>query len=645
MRTAITERGAAVGGWVHERTGHRGAFEWLADRTVPGGARWRYVTGPVSLGLFIVVFVTGLALMTGYVPSADAAWSSVHHIESKPGGSLLRGLHYWTTHALIVVFAIHLARLMLSAAFRSPRELAWVSGVLLFPLLVTAAVTGNPLSGSQKAFDQVEVEGAVLAGAPQVGPPMKQMLFGGPQAGHLTMTHFYALHIAFLPLAAAGLILFHLYQLLRWGTVRPEDPVAGGRPDTVNHAHQPGETPYFPNQTIRNAVAFAAVFGLVWVMAERHPAPLDAPPGGDVESMPRPEWYFRFLFELRTYPPPDLDFLATGVLPTLLIALLAAIPWIDRLGHRVGAAMRYLIVFGGLVAWSGLTIMSMSRDQADEHYLEVRRAAAARAERASELADYGIPPEGPAALLAADPKTRGPELFRAHCAACHSHTGPAVESWGPEHSIVGSECNAANLAGFGSRRWMRNMLDPQQVDSKTYFGCTPFAEGDMTDYVKNTLWEGVEPGTVDAEATDAILNAVAAAVAAEAGDRVHGGLPIALDHGGETFASDELAALVQQGRALMTGADGGLPGACTDCHNFAGEEYGYAVTLDGYGSRRWLADFISNPGHERYYGDENAMPAYAPNIGEDGTEDPSNTLTREEILLLVDWLRGDWLGR
>ena len=651
VRGALAERRDALGGWVHDRTGHRGAFEWLAGRTLPGGARWRYVTGPVCLGLFGVVFVTGLALMTGYVPGADAAWASVHHLEGAPGGSRLRGLHYWATHALIVAFAVHLGRLMLSAAFRSPRELAWVSGVLIFPLLVTAAVTGNPLSGSQKAFEQIEVEGAILAGTPGLGPDLKQILFGGSRAGHLTLTHLYALHVAFLPLAAAALGGFHLYQLLRWGTVRPEDRVAAGDPHTVNHAHAPEEEPYFPHQTLRNAVAFAAVFGLVWFMAGRHAAPLDAPPGGDAESMPRPEWYFRFLFELRNLFPPEWEFLATGALPTLGLAILAAVPWIDRLGARVGAAARYAIVFGGLLAWCVLTIASMSRDRADEHYLEVRRAAAVRAARAAELADRGVPPEGPAALLANDPKTRGPELFRAHCAGCHAHVGPAVEAWGPEHSIEAAECGGANLAGFGSRRWMRGMLDPEQVDSPAYFGCTPFAAGTMSSYVKDDLWFLVDPGTEEAEELGGKIAAVAAAVAAEAGDRVHGGPPIALDHGGETLAPDELAPLVAAGRELMAGDLG-----CTGCHPFRGDDLGDSVTLDGYGSREWLADFIANPAHERFYGEEadadaqenlgeGYMPAYARGLAADGTGDPADTLTRAEILLIADWLRGDWVGR
>ena len=642
--SAAASRRARVGGWLHHRTGHRGAFDWWTNRRVPGGARWRYATGPVCLGLFAAVFATGLVMMTGYVPSAAGSWASVQYMERTPGGSLVRGVHFWATHALIVAFAVHLCRLMLAAAFRSPRELAWVSGVLLVPLLTGLAVTGNPLTGSQKAFEQIEVEGAILAGTPVAGPALKRTLFGGAEAGHLTLTHLYALHVALLPLAAALVGGFHLYQLLRWGTVRPEDRAAAGDPDTVSPAHAAAEAdaPYVPDQFLRNAVAFAGVFALVYYMAVTRPAPLEAPAGPAAEAAPRPEWYFRFLFELRNYVPPAAEFLVTGVLPVAALGLLAAVPWVDRLGHRIGAAVRYLIVFGGLTAWCALTAVSMSRDQDDPHYREVKAAARVRGDRAVELAALGgVPPEGPGVLLARDPLTRGPELFREHCASCHAHVGRGADG---ASAVEATDCGGANLAGFGSRAWHRGLLDPVAVDDPAYFGCTPYAGGDMTDYVRDTLW-----GEIDADDPAAVaelnrrIDAVAAALAAEAGVRVHGGPPLALNHGGETLAPDELNPLVEEGKELIAGDFG-----CTDCHNYGDAEYGYSVTLNGYGSRDWLAGLIANPAHGDYYGEdadaseypgEGYMPAYAPT----GTD--ADMLTREDLLLLVDWLRGDWVGR
>ena len=117
--------------WFDDRTGFRAARAVLWDRRVPGGPRWSYATGVCTLALFFVVAVTGVILMTGYSPAADHGWSSVFLIETTPAGRFLRGLHYWGSHALIILFSIHVARLILTASFRAPRELAWISAVLL----------------------------------------------------------------------------------------------------------------------------------------------------------------------------------------------------------------------------------------------------------------------------------------------------------------------------------------------------------------------------------------------------------------------------------------------------------------------------------------------------------------------------------
>ena len=595
--------------WLHERTAHRSALEWWRDRDVPGGASWWNATGPVCLGLFLVVLATGLFLMLGYVPDAEDGWSSVHHIETTPGGSLLRGLHYYGTHLLIVAFAAHLVRLLLMASFRAPRELAWVSGVLIVPLLAAAAVTGNPLSASQKAFEQIAVESNIVGATPVVGPTARTVLLGGSQAGSLTLTHLYALHVAFLPLAAAGVMGFHLYQLLRWGTVRHED---------LRPSKRERVDPYFPDQMLRNAAAFCAVFGLAWYMAATVGAPLDVPADPEIESVPRPEWYFLFLFEARTLVPPHLEFLATGLFPALVLGLLVALPWIDRLGMKIGAAVRYATVLGGGLLWCGLTLSAMERDRGDEHLRAVRRENAVLADRAAFLASAnGVPPGGPSLLLRTDPKTRGPVLFARHCANCHRHVGP--DGTGVEAT---ARVAAANLHGFGGEAWAAGMLDPDRVDTPEYFGATPFADGDMVQYVKTTLWD------IDRDDPEAVaelrgrIRAVAAALASESD------LPPGPD---DVTPPDP--ALAARGRELMAGDLG-----CTDCHNFGDAEDGYACDLNGYASRVWLAEFIANPAHPRFYGDENAMPLYSP--GPPG--DDANLLTKEEVVLIADWLRGDW---
>ena len=218
MPSSFSDHLTALGDWFEDRTRFRAISHALKDRTLPRGPRWSYATGASTLGLFLVVSVTGVLLMTAYSPAADHGWSSVHHIEETPGGSFLRGLHFYGSHALIVLFAVHLARTILQATFRAPRELAWISGVLLLPLLATQAVTGNPLSASNKAFGQIEVESHVVGNMPVIGSLGRRALLGGQDVGHLTMTHLYTLHVVILPMLAMALLAFHLYQSLRYGT-------------------------------------------------------------------------------------------------------------------------------------------------------------------------------------------------------------------------------------------------------------------------------------------------------------------------------------------------------------------------------------------------------------------------------------------
>lgn len=608
--------------WFDDRTGYRAVRAALWNRRVPGGPRWSHATGPCTLGLFAVVVSTGLLLMTGYSPASDHGWSSVFLIQSTPSGAFLRGLHYFGSHALIILFAIHLAREILAATFRAPRELAWLSGLLLLPLLVAEAVTGNPLPASNKAVGQIEVESRIIGDMPGVGPVVRMLLVGGEEVGNLTMTRLYALHVAILPLLAGLLLALHAYQLVRWGTIAT---AAGTTAIPDEHLAPAGRATdgasYRPNQTARNAIAFGLVFGLIAFLAWRHGAPLDAPVDPTLEEMPRPEWYSRPLFELRAYVSGSAEFLATGLLPVLLLAFLAALPWLDRLlSRRASVVFRYAVVILGVGGWAGLTAASFGHDRQDAGYQEFLSRAADRAGRAKLLAaTQGIPPEGPSALLRSDPLTQGPVLFERHCKTCHPH----LDSQGV--GIAARQRAAANLYRFASRGWVAGLLDPQRIAGPDYFGHTAFvtegASGGMIDFVRDELYalDGADLRRRKEQVRKAAL-----ALSAEAA------LP------GQAEADRKDAEAIAEGRALLAGDELG----CVNCHKFhdAGE-LGSGPDLTGYGSRDWLAAFVADPAHERFYGEGNdGMPAFLPG----GPDSPQNILTRDELLLIADWLRGDW---
>ena len=632
---------ARLANWFDDRTDYRAARTIVRDRLLPHGTAWGYATGACTLALFLVVAVTGVFLMAGYSPAADHGWSSVFLIESTPGGSFLRGLHYFGSHALIILFGIHLARAILVASFRAPRELAWVAGVLLLPLLVGEAVTGNPLAASNKAFGQIEVESHILGNTPIIGPLARSVLVGGNEVGNLTITRLYALHVVVLPLLALLLLVFHLYQHLRWGTAPPDpirrprvksaDPVppTGTETDVAATAAATSESadPHWPAQAARNAVVFAVVFGIVGWLALQYDVPLHAPADPTLAEMPRPEWYFRALFELKNALSGSAEFFVTGVLPALFLLFLVALPWIDGvLPRSISRVFRIAVVVVAAGGWIGLTALSFSRDNQSEEYRTYLTESNELAERAKLIAAVdGIPPEGPSALLQSDPLTQGPRLFRQHCANCHPH----LDADG--HGIEANTALAPNLYRFASREWIAGLLDPERIAGPDYFGHTSFVVEEtswgMIDYVRDELY-AVEDDDALAEQEDQIRKIVAA-LSAEAT------LPE------QTAADEQDAALIAEGRELLQADMIGDATGCVGCHKYhdAGD-LGAAPDLTGYGSRDWLAAFVSDPAHERFYnGNNDGMPPF--HAVED--ESSQNILNQTELLLIVDWLRGDWL--
>ncbi len=262
-------------------------------------------------------------------------------------------------------------RVVWTAAFRAPRELIWITGLLLLPLTIVWAVTGNPLSASQKGIAQIDVEGKILASTPLIGPAIQRIVLGGDAAGNLTLTHLYFLHVGLLPILAALLLAIHIGQVHRHAA-RAADPPVGG---------MTGRT-YWPYQSVRNLIVLSLVVATVVWVAWRYGAPLEAPADPTLPDSPRPEWYFRWLFELRRYFTGSWEFLATLILPLALLLYFLLLPAVDRrLGQRWGALVRGLTVLLGLGGWAGLTWTSLARDWSDQEYLAAQNVARGLADR------------------------------------------------------------------------------------------------------------------------------------------------------------------------------------------------------------------------------------------------------------------------
>jgi quinol-cytochrome oxidoreductase complex cytochrome b subunit/mono/diheme cytochrome c family protein len=285
--------------------------------------------------------------------------------------------------------------------------------------------------------------------------------------------------------------------------------------------------------------------------------------------------------------------------------------------HRFRLAL-LLVVLCGVVTLSAIHAVggAATREKRTAYAASVR-AAERDAERVVALArgPAGIPAEGAVWLLRNDALTQGPRLFSRHCASCHRYDG---------HDGLGMPVkdvqSAPDLKDFASREWIAGMLDPEQVDGLKYFGPHMKAHaGKMVEFVKETVAESIGEPEDKAD-----LEKIVVALAAEA----------ALPKHRAQDAAD--AAAIEEGRAAMTES----AFECTDCHNYHDKKASLGgrnrgPDLTGYGSRAWQIDFIKNPAHPRFYGEQNdRMPLYG----------DQKILDDRQIGLIVDWLRGEMDG-
>jgi ubiquinol-cytochrome c reductase cytochrome b subunit len=583
--------------WLDHRTGYRALLKSALYEHIPGGARWRYVWGSTLTFAMFVQFVTGIVLWSAYSANAQGAWESVWFIQNQMlGGWLLRGIHHYMAQATIILLLLHLMQVMVDGAYRAPREVNFWFGLGLLAMVLGLSLTGYLLPWDQKGYWATKVATSIASMTPVVGPAMQQMLVGGAEYGHHTLTRFFALHAGVLPAGIVALVVGHVYLFRRHGVTVP--PKAATAPDGL----------FWPDQVLRDGVASLAVMATVLtIVLLTGGAHLGAPADPtEPYSAARPEWYFLFLFQWLKYFPSGWEVVGAQVVPGLVFGLVAAMPIIGRwrLGHRFNLGVGTAILAGILM----LTWLARAEDGADPDFMAARAETEAAAHRAGVLAasPAGIPPGGGLEMLRADPLTQGPKLFAANCASCHRYDGHDGLGVVPD-----DEPSASDLAGFGSRSWLSGLLDPDRITTHAYFGGTEHAQGRMVRFVQRGI-----AGFTDAERMD--LAKVVMAVSAEAG------LP------SQAAADSADAAAIAEGRVLMTQE----PIECVRCHTF-GEwiEEDTGPVLTGWGSRDWLLGMLHDPADERYYGEDNdRMPSF-------GVE---QTLSRKQMELIADWLRGDW---
>jgi quinol---cytochrome c reductase cytochrome b subunit, bacillus type len=222
MKDTAVEGAASAVGWLDERTGATPFVRFLAYRKVPKGTNWYYTLGSATLFAFLSQAVTGVFLAMYYEPDPTRAYESASHITNEVFlGEFVRGMHKWGSTVMIILIFVHMARTFFFGAYKYPRELNWVIGVVLLVLVLMMGLTGYLLPFDQRSFWATVVAVNINASGPIVGPYLADFLRAGAEFGPTTISRFYALHMLLVPGLIIALIGAHLYLVVKLGTTAP----------------------------------------------------------------------------------------------------------------------------------------------------------------------------------------------------------------------------------------------------------------------------------------------------------------------------------------------------------------------------------------------------------------------------------------
>ncbi len=335
---------AASSSWLSDRYPMKAIREVLsrqAHKLLPRHVGWFHTLGGMLVFLTAHQIVTGILLMVYYRPSPEAAHESVRFLMTRPSfGWLIRGLHSWGANLMILLLLLHMVRVFVMGAFKKPRELTWVGGVILFFLALCFGFTGYLLPWDQRAYWATTVGTEVAHSLPWVGPAIANLLRGGDAVGAETLGRFYVAHVVALPWLLVFLVVLHIV-LIRMQGLAPLDPVGKGE-----HPEGSDAIPFSPHHVSRELVIFPLLFALILTLVILYPPEVGEPadPFATPEGI-KPEWYFLPTYQLLKYFP-KLPGLLLSALPPLLLLVW---PFLDR-GKRRRPSERKVSVAIGLIA-------------------------------------------------------------------------------------------------------------------------------------------------------------------------------------------------------------------------------------------------------------------------------------------------------
>jgi cytochrome b6 len=325
-----------VRGWLDERFGWAELMAPLRKKTVPlhRYSYWYYLGG-MTLFLFLIQVVTGILLLLYYRPGANEAFESVQYIMTQVQfGWLVRSIHSWSANLMIFTAFLHMFSVLFLRAYRKPREVTWLSGMLLLFLALGFGFSGYLLPWNTLSFFATKVGTEVAGQVPLIGKWLVIFLRGGEEVTGATLSRFFGFHVAVLPGITTVLLALHLALVQRFGISVPPALEA----EWAALPREKREIYFFPNFLLRELKAWYVALAVLGALAALVPWELGtkADPFAPAPAGIKPEWYFVFMFQTLKLIPAKIGFVDGEVVGVLAFGAAGLVwlllPFLDR-GH------------------------------------------------------------------------------------------------------------------------------------------------------------------------------------------------------------------------------------------------------------------------------------------------------------------------
>jgi ubiquinol-cytochrome c reductase cytochrome b subunit len=357
----------AVGDWFDVRLKVRETLLPMMRHPIPrevaGPVGWWFVFGSASLTLLLVQILTGIGLALVYVPAADTAYDSLLALDYNVTlGWFLRALHYYAGSGMVVLVLVHMTQVFLHGAYKYPRELTWVLGVLLLLCTLGMFFTGQVLRWDPDAYWGLAVGGSMAGRVPFIGPWVVRTMLGGPVIGGDSLSRFFALHVFVIPGALLFFLAIHLWLVLKCGISAPPVPGEVVDPRTYDEAYEErlkSGVPFLGEAMLKDALfsALAVIVVVILAVVFGPKGPTGPPDPTLPGANPRPEWPFLWLFALLSLSPPGAETFLILVFPVILVVVLFLVPFVSNRGERA-PSRRPVAVLAVIVIYLTLGVLT-----------------------------------------------------------------------------------------------------------------------------------------------------------------------------------------------------------------------------------------------------------------------------------------------